>query len=287
MRIISENNLCINRPYINLKKLPIKSSLRVGKITEAGFKSTYIINQHTQNLSTNENYILQFSKGIEKITLDTELLNELLLVEVNYSFRNINKSSKFKVYLVLDNIKYSLPFSPFQDIYDNCMNILARELYGKEELTYIKEGFNNLENDEITVDINLNLERLQEFKDKVNYKRNIYYFVINNIASTTSKYDINTKPKEVLISNTLKVLRYNCSTRLYIILEPIDKTTKIKLNETDIICDLCEINFPTVSICTDYGLGKLLDIKNNVIPNTNTLSLFANILDLGLEVLKK
>ncbi|MCB2294903.1 hypothetical protein LGK95_15555 [Clostridium algoriphilum] len=287
MRIISENNLCINRPYINLKKLPIKSSLRVGEITGAGFKSTYIINQHTQNLSTNENYILQFSKGIQKITLDTELLNELLLVEVNYSSKNNNKSSKFKVYLVLDNIKYSLPFSPFQDIYDNCMNILARELYGKEELTYIKESFNNLENDEISVDIKLNLERLQEFKDKVNYKRNIYYFVINNIASTTSKYDINAKPKEILISNTLKVLRYNCYTRLYVILEPINKTTKIKLNETDIICDLGEINFPTVSICTDYGLGKLLDVKNNVIPNTNTLSLFANILDLGLDILKK
>jgi len=285
MRIISENNLCINRPYINLKKLPIKSSLRVGEITSAGFKGTYIINQHTQNLSTNENYILQFSNGIQKITLDTELLNELLLVEVNYSSKNSNKSAKFKVYLVLDNIKYSLPFSSFQDIYDNCMNILARELYGKEELTYIKESFNSLENDEISVDIKLNLERLQEFKDKVNYKRNIYYFVINNIASTTSKYDINTKPKEILISNTLKVLRYNYDTRLYIILEPIDKTTEVALNETDIICNLGEINFPTVSICTGYGFGKLLDVKNNVIPNTNTLSLFANILDLGLEVL--
>lgn len=286
MRIISENNLCINRPYINLKKLPLKTSLRVGEITEAGFKGTYIINQHTQNLSTNENYIIQFSKGIEKITLDTELLHELLLVEVNCSSRNSSKSAKFKVYLVLDNIKYSLPFNSFEDIYDNCMNILARELYGKEELTYIKESFNNLQNDEISININLNLERLQEFKDKVNYKRNIYYFVINNIASATSKYDINTKPKEILISNTLKVLRYNCDTRLYILLEPIDKTTKIKLNETDIICNLGEINFPTVSICTDYGLGKLLDVKNNVIPNTNTLSLFANILDLGLEVLK-
>ena len=284
MRIISENNLCINRPYINLKKLPIKSSLRVGEITEAGFKSTYIINQHTQSLSTNENYILQFSKGIEKITLETELLHDLLLIEVNYSSRNSNKPAKFKVYLVLDRIKYSLPFSSFQDIYDNCMNILSKELYGKEELTYIKESFNNLENDEISVDIKLNLERLQEFKDKVNYKRNIYYFVINNIASTTSKYDINAIPKEILISDTLKVLRYNPSTRLYIILEPINKTTKIKLNETDIICNFGEINFPTVSICTGYGLGKLLDIKNNVIPNTNTLSLFANILDLGLEI---
>ncbi|MBW9145028.1 hypothetical protein KTC92_13515 [Clostridium sp. CM027] len=287
MRIISKSNLCTNRPYINLKKLSIKSSLRVGEITEAGFKSTYIINQHTQSLSTNENYILQFSKGIQKMTLDTELLHELLLVEVNYSSKSSNKSAKFKVYLVLDNIKYSLPFSSFQDIYDNCMDILARELDGKEELTYIKESFNNLENDEISVDIELNLERLQEFKNKVNYKRNIYYFVINNIASTTSKYDINTKPKEILISDTLKVLRYNPSTRLYIILEPIDETTKIKLNESDIICNLGEIDFPTVSICTGYGLGKLLDVKNNVIPNTNTLSLFANILDLGLEVLKK
>ena len=285
MRIITENNLCINRPYINLKKLPRKTSLRVGEITEAGFKSTYIINQHTQNLSTNENYILQFNEGIEKITLDTELLHELLLVEVNYSSKNSNKSAKFKVYLVLDYIKYSLPFSFFQDIYENCMYILARELDGKEELTYIKECFNNLENDEISVDIKLNLERLQEFKDKVNYKRNIYYFVVNNIAATTSKYDIYTKPKDILISNTLKVLRYNFDTRLYIILEPINETTKIKLNETDIICDLGEIDFPTVSICTDYGLGKLLDVKNNVIPNTNTLSLFANILDLGLEVL--
>lgn len=285
MRIISESDLCINRPYINLKKLPIKSSLRIGELTEAGFKSTYIINQHTQNLSTNENYIIQFSKGIEKITLDTKLLNELLLVEVNYSSKNNNKSAKFKVYLVLGNIKYSLPFSSFQDIYDNCMNILARELYEKKELAYIKESFNSLGNDEISVDIKLNLERLQEFKDKVNYKRNIYYFVVNNIAATTSKYDINIKLKDILISNTLKVLRYNYSTRLYTILEPFNKLAKIKLNETDIICDLGEI-FPTVSICTNYGLGKLLDVENNVIPNINTLSLFANILDLGLEVLR-
>lgn len=285
MRIISENNLCINRPYINLKKLPSKSSLRVGEITESGFKGTYTINQHTQTLSTNENYIIQFSKGIEKITLNTELLNENLLVEVNCSSRNSKKSAKFKIYLVLDYIKYALPFSSFEDVYDNCMNILARELNGKEELTYIKESFNNLENDEIPVDINLNLERLKEFKDKVNYKRNVNYFVINNIASATSKYDINTKTKDILTSNTLKVLRYDYNTRLYSIVKPINETTKITLKETDIICDLGEINFPTVSIYTEYGLGKLLDVKNNVIPNTNTLLLFANILDLGLEVL--
>ena len=187
MRIISKNNLSINRPYINLKKLPIKSSLRVGEITAAGFKGTYIINQHTQDLSTNENYMLQFNNGIQKMTLETELLNELLLVEVNYSFKNSNKSAKFKVYFVLNNIKYSLPFSQFQDIYENCMNILTKGLAGKEELAYIKESFSDLENDELSVDIDLNLERLQEFKDKVNYKRNIYYFVINNIASNTSK----------------------------------------------------------------------------------------------------
>lgn len=285
MRIISENNLCINRPYINLKKLPSKSSLRVGEITESGFKGTYIINQHTQTLSTNDNYIIQFSKGIEKITLNTELLNENLLVEVNCSSRNGKKSAKFKIYLVLDYIKYALPFSSFEDVYDNCMNILARELNGKEELTYIKESFNNLENDEIQVDINLNLERLKEFKDKVNYKRNVSYFVINNIASATSKYDINTKTKDILTSNTLKVLRYDYNTRLYSIVKPINETTKIKLKEADIICNLGEINFPTVSVYTEYGLGKLLDVKNNVIPNTNTLLLFANILDLGLEVL--
>jgi len=285
MRIISKDNLCINRPYINLKKLPLKSSLRIGEITEAGFKGTYIINQQTQNLSANEDYILQFNKGIEKITLDTALLHELLLVEINYSSKNANKASKFKVYLVLNYIKYSLPYSSFQDVYDSCMDILARELVGKDELTYIKESFNNLQNDEASVDINLNLERLQEFKDKVNYKRNVYYFVVNNIASATSKYDINTSPKEILISDTLKVLRYNYDTRLYIILKPTDETIKTTLNETDIICNLTEVNFPTISICTGYGLGKLLDIKNNVIPNANTLSLFANILDLGLEVL--
>ncbi|GCD09235.1 hypothetical protein [Clostridium tagluense] len=285
MRIISENNLCTNRPYINLKKLPIKSSLRVGEITGAGFKSTYIINQDTQNLSTNENYTIEFSNGIEKITLDTALLNERLLVEVNYLSKTSNKSTKFKIYLVLDCIKYALPFSSFEDIYDNCMNILARELHGKEELTYIKESFKSLENDEISVNVELNLERLKEFKDRVNYKRNIDYFVVNNISSTTSKYDINTKPKKILASNILKVLRYDYATRLYRIVEPIDNMTKIKLYETDIICDLGELNFPTVSIYTEYGLGKLLDVKNNVIPNTNSLPLFANILDLGLEVL--
>ena len=285
MRIITENDLCINRPYINLKKLPGKSSLRVGKITEAGFKSTYIIDQHKQNLFANENCTVEFGKGIEKITLYTYLLHENLLVEINYSTRNSNKSAKFKVYLVLDDIKYALPFSSFEDIYDNCMNILARELHGKDELDYIKESFKNFESDEILVDIRVNLERLKEFKDKVNYKRNADYFVINNIAGATSKYDINNKTKEILTSNTLKVLRYDYSLRLYSIVEPLNSLAKIELKETDIICDLGEIDFPTVSIYTEYGLGKLLDVKNNVIPNTNSISLFANILDLGLDIL--
>ena len=54
MRIILENNLCENRPYINLKKLSPKTSLRVGSIDDLGFKGTYIINQHTQELSKDE-----------------------------------------------------------------------------------------------------------------------------------------------------------------------------------------------------------------------------------------
>lgn len=285
MRIISKDNLCTNRPHINLKKLTLKSSLRVGEVTEDGFKGTYIINQHTQSLCTNQNYTIEYSKGIEKITLDTDILNEKLLVEINYSHRSGAKSAKFKVYLVLDKIKYALPFSSFEDVYSDCMNILARELHGKEELSYIQESYNNLENDDIPIDIELNLERLEEFKDKVDYKRNVVYFVINNIPSATSKYDINTAIKEIVVSDNLKVLRYSYNTRLYDIVEPTDNTNIITLMPTDIICDLSEPNFATVSVYTEYGLGKLLDIKNNVIPNANTLSLFANIIDLGLDVL--
>lgn len=285
MRIVSKDNLCTDKPYINLKKLTRKSSLRVGEITRTGFKSTYIINQHTQKLSSHDNYTLEVDNDIKKVTLNTFLLNEMLLVEVSYSNRNNNKSSKFKVYFVLDNVKYALPYNSFTDVYENCMNILARDLDGKEELTYIKDCFNNLENDEIPVDINLNLERLKEFKAKVDYKRNVYYFVVNNVAASTSKYDINSDINEIVTSNTLKVLRYNYDTRLYTIVKPTDTTNKIKLQETDIICDLSEDKFAKVSIYTDYGLGKLLDVKNNVIPNANTLSLFANILDLGLAVL--
>ncbi|MBB6623202.1 hypothetical protein [Clostridium gasigenes] len=289
MRIILENNLCVNRSYINLKKLPIKTSLRRGTVNDAGFKSIYIIDQSTQDLCKDNNYTIEFSKGIEKITFDREQLNEMLLVEINYSSRSGFKSAKFKVFVVLGKIKYAIPFNSFEDVYNNCMDILARELHGTEELTYIKESFNNLESEEILVDINLNLERLAEFKDKVNYKRNIYYFVVNNVDSCTSKYDINNKTNEIEITDSVKVLRYNYNTRLYTLVKPSNSVTILKLVETDIVCDLGDAtdknSFPTVSIYTEYGLGKLLDIKNNVIPTSTTLSLFANILDLGLEVL--
>ena len=289
MRIILENNLCVNRPYINLKKLSRRTSLRKGVVNEDGLKGVYIIDQHKQELSKNKNYIIEFDKGIEKLTFDTEQLNEMLLVEINYSSRNGSKSAKFKVYIVLENIKYALPFNSFEDVYTNCMDILTRELAEKEELTYIKEAFNNLEKDEPLVDINLNLKRLAEFKDKVNYKRNVYYFVMNNMTSCTSKYDINNKSNKIEITDSVKVLRYDPKNRLYKLIKPISNSSTILLQETDIICDLGNPNdkniFPTVSIYTSYGLGKLLDIKNNVIPIPTTLSLFANILDLGINVL--
>ncbi|NFG60416.1 MULTISPECIES: hypothetical protein [unclassified Clostridium] len=286
MRIISENNLCENRPYINLKKLSVKTSLRVASADGLGFKGTYIINQHTQSLSKNNNYTSEYNKGIEKITFYTENLHEMLLVEVNYSFRSDASSAKFKVYVILNNIKYALPFNYFEDVYVNCMDILNKELSDNENLIYIKEGFNNLKKEEILVDLKLNLERLLEFKDKVNYKRNVNYFVINNITSSISKYDINNKNNKIEINDRVKVLRHDYKTRLYNFVNPSDNSNTVILNETDIICDLGdENNFPTVSIYTKYGLGKLLDIKNNVIPTNNTLSLFANLLDLGLNVL--
>lgn len=288
MRIILENNLCENRPYINLKKLSSKTSLRVGSPDESGLKGTYIIDQHTQALSKNENYTSEYNKGIEKITFYTEDLNEILLVEVNYSSRSGDSTAKFKVYVILNSIKYALPFSYFEDIYVNCMDIFNKEIKDTNTLKFIKAGFDNLEKEEMSVDINLNLERLAEFKDKVDYKRNVYYFVINNITSSISKYDINNKTNKIEISDRVHVLRYNYTTRLYKLVQPINKSTVV-LNETDIICDLGdsrdENSFPTVSIYTEYGLGKLLDIQNNVIPTTNALSLFANLLDLGLDVL--
>lgn len=288
MRIILENNLCINRPYINLKKLSRRTSLRKCIVNEDSLKGVYIIDQHRQELSKDNNYVIEFDKGIEKLTFDTEQLNEMLLVEINCSSRSGSKSAKFKIYVVLENIKYALPFNSFEDIYNNCMDILASELHGKGELTYIQAAFNNLDKDEPLVDINLNLKRLAEFKDKVNYKRNVYYFVMNNMASCTSKYDINNKSNKVEVTDRVKVLRYDPKNRLYKLIKPISNSSTILLQETDIICDLGDStdknSFPTVSIYTSYGLGKLLDIKNNVIPTSTTLSLFANILDLGINV---
>ncbi|MEN8075360.1 hypothetical protein ABFP60_00280 [Clostridioides difficile] len=285
MRIISENNLCENRPYVNLKKLSIKTSLRVGSVDELGFKGTYIIDQHTQSLCKNNNYTSQYTNGIEKVTFYTEELNKMLLVEISCSSKNSDNSTKFKVYVVLNNIKYVLPFNNFEDIYINCMDILNKELNDAEELPYIKKAFSNLKKEEISVDIDLNLKRLADFKDKVDYKRNVRYFVINNVASSISKYDINNKTNKIKITDKVKVLRHNYKTRLYEFVSANDNSI-VSLRPTDIICNLGdENNFPTVDIYTEYGLGKLLDIKNNVIPTTNTLSLFANLLDLGLAVL--
>lgn len=286
MRIISENNLCENRPYINLKKLSRTTSLRVGSSDDLGLKSTYIIDQHTQSLSKDKNYTSEYKNGIEKITFDTDSLNGMLLVEVNYSSRTGDSSAKFKVYVILNNIKYALPFNYFEDIYSACMDILNKEIENLKDLTCIKAGFNNLKKEEIFVDMDLNLDRLAEFKDKVNYKRNGYYFVINNIASSISKYDINNKKDTIKITDRVKVLTYNYNTRLYELVTCRNKDNIIPLYDTDIICDLGDENdFPTVSIYTSYGLGKLLDLRNNVIPTTNSIALFANILDLGLEVL--
>ncbi|MEG2919122.1 MAG: hypothetical protein RR891_07185 [Clostridium sp.] len=272
-----------------MKKLSRKVSLRKGIITDAGFKSTYIINQATQALSKNNNYTIELSEGIEKVIFDIEQLNKMLLVEINYVSKSGSKSAKFKVYIILGTIKYAIPFSSFEDIYNNCMNILTTELHGTKELAYIKEGFNNLETEETLINIDLNLKRLAEFKEKVNYKKNAPYFVINNIDSCTSKYDINNKTTKIEVTNNVKILRYDYNTRLYTLVEPSNNVSLILLKENDIICDLgnstSQNKFPTVSIYTEYGLGKLLDIENNVIPTNNLLALFANILDLGLEVL--
>lgn len=289
MRLMFKNDLCVNRPYINLKKLSVKTSLRRGTVNDAGFKSVYIIDQCTQNLSKDTNYTREFTNGIEKMTFYTDQLNEMLLVEVNYSSKGGPISAKFKVFVILGNVKYALPFNAFKEVYIDCMDILERELAEKEELTYIKYGFNNLEDEETSVDINLTLERLADFKDRVNYKRNVYYFVINNIQSATSKYDINNTNNKIEVTDSIRVLSYDPNVRLYKIVTPSRGTTAVFLKETDIVCDLGDPklpnNFPTVSIYTEYGFGKLLDIKNNVIPTTNILSLFANILDLGLPIL--
>ena len=261
MRIISKNNLCEDRPYINLKKLTSQTSLRVGSADELGLKCTYIINQHTGSLYKGDNYTAEYKNGTEKNTFITEDLNNLLLVEVNYSCKTGDSSGKFKVYFILNRIKYALPFNSFEDIYEDCLDILKKELTNTADLIYIEKSFNNLEKEERTVDLNLNLQRLAEFKDKVNYKRNVNYFVINNITSATSKYDINNKSNTIAITDTIKVLRYDYRNRLYNFVKRNSNNITIDLKETDIICNLGDSNtLPTVSIYTEYGLGKLIYI---------------------------
>ena len=95
--------------------------------------------------------------------------------------------------------------------------------------------------------------------------------------------NINNKTNKIKVTDKVKVLRHNYKTRLYEFVTPNDNNI-VSLKETDIICNLGdENNFPTVDIYTEYGLGKILDINNNVIPTNNTLSLFANLLDLKLD----
>ncbi|MGL4731379.1 MAG: hypothetical protein ACRCW0_07330 [Clostridium sp.] len=281
MKKLKKEDLCINKPYINLKKLPVKVTFKVGEINETGLKNTYLIDQQTNSLSKNQNYSIEYEKGIEKHTYFQEELHGNLLVEVSHLTKGDKTQTKYKVYLIEDGIKYALPFTDFEDVYNYCNEILVNELNESNELKYILLAFNDLIKEEFSVDLNLNLERLSDYKDKVNYKRNVNYFVINNIPQATSKYDIRNYPKAITTSDTLHILRYNYKERLYYKL----KDSTISLQDTDIIVDLMDEGFPKVSIFMSYGLGKLLDLKNNVIPNSNTISLFANILDLDINAL--
>ncbi|MGL4773292.1 MAG: hypothetical protein ACRC2K_06980 [Clostridium sp.] len=281
MKKLKKQDLCINKPYINLKKLPLKVTFKIGEIDETGFKNTYIIDQTNNCLSKNQNYTIEYSNGVQKHTYFREELDGTLLVEISHITKGESTTKKYKVYLVEDGIKYALPFTDFEEVYDYCNRLFIETLEGKEELTYIVSAFNSLEKEDFPVNLSLNLERLKEFKDKVDYKRNVNFFVINNIPQATSKYDINIASREVTQTDSIYVLRYDYKNRLYYIVE----ASKVSLQETDIIVDLSDEGFPKVSIFMNYGFGKLLDLKNNVIPNTNTLSLFANILDLDIKAL--
>ncbi|MGL5575795.1 MAG: hypothetical protein ACRDCW_09670 [Sarcina sp.] len=285
MKILTENNLCKNKPYINLKKLTSETSIRKGEVDEKGLKTTYIIDQKTKDILKTDDYTIEVSKGIEKENYKTKTLHNTILVEVNYVSRTGASSAKFKVFVILDGIKYALPFAEFEDIYEGCMEILEKHIENDTELEYVTAGFNNLSKEEVSVDIDTNLKRLAQFKDKVDYKRNIDFFVINNTLASISKFDINNKKTEIEVTDKIKVLRFNFSKRLYKELVPT-KGNKVNLAETDLICDLTDPKFPIVNIYTSYGLGKLLDIKNNIIPIDKNINLFANILDLDLPVLR-
>ena len=63
------------------------------------------------NVNYNDAYIKDFNKeqnikmnNIITLNFYTEDLNEMLLVDINYSFRSGDSSAKFKVYLILNNI---------------------------------------------------------------------------------------------------------------------------------------------------------------------------------------
>ena len=284
MRIISESNLCLDRPYINLKKLAPTTAIRQGYADEKGLKSTYIIDQETNDLFKSDDYTIEVTKGIEKLTYPTKALNGTLLVDINYTTRGGDSSAKLKIFAILDGMKYALTFASFEDIYNNCLDIISKNIEDETTLNYIKAGFNNLTKEEISVDINTNLERLADFKDMVNYKRNISFFVLNNTLASISKFDIRNKSNKIEVSDNVTVIRYNFSVRLYKEVTPTDNM--VSLAETDIICDLTDKDFPIVNMYTYHGFAKLLDIKNNIIPIDKNINLFANILDLNLPVLK-
>lgn len=279
MKIFTEQDLYISGDYIGLKKLSMKTSIRRGDLSKDSFKGNYLINPRTEKLTDNKNYIVEKENDVENLVYYTDELNELFLVETLYSSKSGENGAKFKVYYILNGVKYILNYNNFEEIYSECMNILKKEIKMEEELEYVEAGFRNLEKTEVIADLKKNIQRVKEFKDRVDYKRNVKYFVINNTLATTTKFDIKNRKGKIETNENTFVLRYDSKERLYYILE--DK--EISLKEGDLIIKFGETN--TVHIYTNYGLGKLLDIKNNVIPTKNNISLFANILDLGLKVL--
>ncbi|MGL4850443.1 MAG: hypothetical protein ACRC28_16245 [Clostridium sp.] len=279
MKILKKEDLYISGDYIGLKKLSIKTGIRRGIIKDDSLKGNYLINPREEKLFDSKNYEVLKENDVENLMYYTEELNGLFLVETIYSNKSREMGAKFKVYYILNGVKYILSFNDFEEVYKECMVVLEKEIKLDKELEYVKAGFSNLEKTEVKVDLKTNLKRVKEFREKVDYKRNVPYFVINNTLATTTKFDIKTKAAKVKTDKNTTVLRYDSRDRLYYVMPDGD----ITLRETDLIVSLGDIN--KVHIYTNYGLGKLLDIENNVIPTKNNISLFANILDLGLKVL--
>lgn len=279
MKIFTEQDLYKSGEYIGLKKLSMKTSIRRGDLKKDSFKGNYLINPRVEKLTDNKNYQVEKENDVENLMYYTDELNELFLVETLYSSKSKELGAKFKVYYILNGVKYILSYNNFEEVYNECMEILEREIKIDEELEYVRAGFENLEKTEVKVDLKANLKRVKEFKDRVDYKRNVDYFVINNTLASTTKFDIKNKTDKIKTDKNTFVLRYNSKERLYYIL----KEDIVSLREGDLIVKFGEVN--TVHIYTTYGLGKLLDIRNNVVPTKNNISLFANILDLGLKVL--